>query len=98
MSGRFDRLRIVGHKCDATGNRVGECGAFRHDGLVTVEEINVGPSEALKPVASVAAVAGKGIPADRHFDEDGAKPGQALTLIEAEALEDVGLTGAQSRR
>ena len=29
---------------------------------------------------------------------DGARPGQALTLIEAEALEDVGLTGAQSRR
>jgi len=35
---------------------------------------------------------------DRHFCADGAKPGQALTLIEAEALEDVGLTRAQSRR
>jgi MOSC domain-containing protein YiiM len=98
MSGRFDRLRIVGHKCEAAANRVGECGAFRHDGLVNVEEINVGPSDALKPVASVAAVAGKGLRGDRHFDEDGAKPGQALTLIEAEALEDVGLTCAQSRR
>lgn len=99
MSGRFDRLPIVGHRSDASaGNRVGRCGACRHDGLVNVEEINIGLSEALKPVASVAAVAGKGLRGDRHFDEDGAKPGQALTLIEAEALEDVGLTGAQSRR
>jgi len=65
---------------------------------VTVEEINIGPGEALKPVAAVAAVAGKGLRGDRHFAADGAKPGQALTLIEAEALEDVGLTGAQARR
>ena len=77
---------------------MGECGACRHDGLVTVEEINIGPGEALKPVASVAAVAGHGLRGDRHFAADGAKPGQALTLIEAEALEAVGLTGAQSRR
>jgi MOSC domain-containing protein YiiM len=67
-------------------------------GLVNVEEINIGPSEALKPVESVAALAGKGLRGDRHFYEDGAEPGQALTLIEAEALEDAGLTGAQSRR
>jgi hypothetical protein len=52
-------------------------------GSAYVEEINIGPSEALKPVAPVAAVAGKGIRGDRHFDDDGAKPGQALTLIEA---------------
>ena len=50
------------------------------------------------PVGAVVAVAGKGIKGDRHFCADGAMPGQALTLIEAEALEDVGLTGAQSRR
>ena len=99
MSGRFDRLPIVGHRSDAAaGDRVGRCGACRHDGLVNVEEINIGLSEALKPVASVAPVEGQGLRGDRHFDEDGAKPGQALTLIEAEALEDVGLTGAQSRR
>jgi len=65
---------------------------------VHVEEINIGPSEALKPVESVTAVAGKGLEGDRHFFPDGALPGQALTLIEAEALQDVGLTGAQSRR
>ena len=63
-----------------------------------VEAITIGPSEALAPVDSVAAVAGKGLEGDRHFRPNGAKPGQALTLIEAEALEDVGLTGPQSRR
>ena len=62
-----------------------------------VEEINIGPSEALAPVESVAAVAGKGLVGDRHFT-DNPGPGNALTLIEAEVLEDVGLTGAQSRR
>ena len=49
-------------------------------------------------VGSAAALAGKGLRGDRHFRADGAKPGQALTLIEAEAPEDVGLTGAHSRR
>jgi len=80
------------------GNRVGRSGRHPHDGLVHVEEINIGSSEALMPVGSVAALAGRGLRGDRHFSADGAKPGQALTLIEAEALEDAGLTGAQSRR
>jgi MOSC domain-containing protein YiiM len=65
---------------------------------VNVEGINIGPSDAIGPVGSVGALAGKGLQGDRHFHGDGAKPGQALTLIEAEVLEDVGLTGAQSRR
>jgi MOSC domain-containing protein YiiM len=62
-----------------------------------VEAINIGPSEALAAVDSVTAVAGKGLVGDRHFTDNPA-PGDALTLIEAEVLEDVGLTGAQSRR
>ena len=62
-----------------------------------VEAINIGPSEALGPVESVTAVAGKGLVGDRHYTDNPA-PGNALTLIEAEVLEDVGLTGAQSRR
>ncbi len=65
---------------------------------MNVVEINIGPSEALAPVESVAAIAGKGLKGDRQFCEHGARPGEALTLIEAEALEDVGLTGGQSRR
>ena len=63
-----------------------------------VEAINIGTSDALGPVDSVHAVAGRGLEGDRYFFPDGAGSGKALTLIEAEALEDVGLTGAQSRR
>lgn len=63
-----------------------------------VEEINIGPSDAIAPVGSVSALAGRGLEGDRKFFGDGAAPGEALTLIEAEVLEDVGLTGAQSRR
>jgi MOSC domain-containing protein YiiM len=67
------------------------------DGMY-VEAINIGTSDALGPVNSVHAIAGHGLEGDRHFFPDGAGVGEALTLIEAEALEDVGLTGAQSRR
>ena len=55
-------------------------------------------NNAITSVASVTAIAGKGLQGDRHFSTSGALPGDALTLIEAEALEDVGLTGAESRR
>jgi len=63
-----------------------------------VEAINIGPSDAIAPADSVSARAGQGLEGDRHFFRQGAPPGEALTLIEAEALEDVGLSGAQSRR
>jgi len=65
---------------------------------VNVQAINIGPTDAIAPVDSARALAGKGLEGDRHFHEEGAKRGQALTLIEAEVLEDVGLTGAESRR
>ena len=65
---------------------------------MNVEAINIGPSEALAPVNSVSVVTGKGLKGDRYFREDGDDPNRALTLIEAEVLEDVGLSGAQSRR
>lgn len=65
---------------------------------MNVEEINIGPSDAIAPVRAVDALAGKGLRGDRHFHQEGAAPGQALTLIEAEALESVGLSGAGSRR
>jgi len=64
---------------------------------VHVESIAIGPSDALAPVESVRAVAGQGLVGDRKADA-GTRPGGALTLVEAEALEDVGLTGAESRR
>ena len=65
---------------------------------MNVEAINIGPTDAIAPVEAVTAVAGKGLEGDRHFHRDGALPGQALTLIEAEVLEEVGLSGAESRR
>lgn len=65
---------------------------------MNVEEINIGPSDAIAPVQAVDALAGKGLRGDRHSHREGAAPGQALTLIEAEALESVGLSGAGSRR
>ena len=63
-----------------------------------VEAITIGESDALRPVDSVRAVAGKGLEGDRHYFAEGARPGGAITLIEAEVLEDVGLSGPQSRR
>ena len=65
---------------------------------MNIEEINIGPSDAIAPVQAVDALAGKGLRGDRHYHQKGAAPGQALTLIEVEALESVGLSGAGSRR
>ena len=65
-----------------------------------VEAIHLGaPREPeLWTVDSVQAVAGKGLDGDRHFHPDGAAPGQALTLVAAEAVEDVGLRPGETRR
>jgi MOSC domain-containing protein YiiM len=62
-----------------------------------VESIAIGPSEALAPVDSVRAVAGQGLEGDRKAHA-GVHPGGALTLIEAEVLDQVGISGAASRR
>lgn len=70
-----------------------------------VEEINIGPPETLPaPVERAEAHAGKGLVGNRYYFGEGARPGQALTLIAAEALEGmaaehgVELTPAASRR
>jgi MOSC domain-containing protein YiiM len=67
---------------------------------MTVEAIHLGAPRVpeLWPVESVRAVAGKGLEGDRHYHEDGARPGQALTLVEAEAVEEVGLAAGETRR
>lgn len=64
-----------------------------------IEAIHIGPDEGgpLRPVDSVRAVAGKGLEGDRKFRES-AKPGQALTLVEAENVEDVWLGVGETRR
>jgi MOSC domain-containing protein YiiM len=67
---------------------------------MTVEAIHLGAPQVaeLWTVESVRAVAGKGLEGDRHFHEEGAAPGQALTLVEAEVVEEVGLAPGETRR
>ena len=65
-----------------------------------VEAIHLGAPRVadLWAVESVRAVAGKGLEGDRHFHEDGAPAGQAITLVDAECVEDVGLQPGETRR
>lgn len=67
---------------------------------MTVEAIHLGEpkSARLRTVDSVRAVAGQGLEGDRHFRAKGGKPGQALTLVEAENVEEVGLAPGETRR
>ena len=65
-----------------------------------VEAIHLGAPRKpeLWTVESVRAVAGKGLEGDRHFHASGALPGQALTLVAAEVVEEVGLRPGDTRR
>jgi MOSC domain-containing protein YiiM len=67
---------------------------------VTVEAIHFGAPRKpeLWTVESVRAVAGQGLEGDRHFHPAGAPAGQALTLVAAEVVEDVGLQPGETRR
>jgi MOSC domain-containing protein YiiM len=67
---------------------------------MTVVAIHLGPEEAkeLAPVEAVRVLAGKGLEGDRHFRPDGARPGQALTLVEEEAVADARLAPGGTRR
>ena len=71
-----------------------------HDRAVRVEAIHLGAPRTpeLWTVESVQAVAGKGLEGDRHFHPAGAAPGQALTLVAAEVVEEVGLGPGGTRR
>jgi len=57
-----------------------------------------GEEEDVRAVETIRAFAGKGLEGDRYFFRDGAKPGLALTLVEAEVVTDVGLEVGQTRR
>jgi MOSC domain-containing protein YiiM len=77
--------------------------ASDHEGVVdpmTVVAIHLGAPQnpRLWTVESVKAVAGKGLEGDRHFDPTGAPPGGALTLVEEEIVEEVGLPPGGTRR
>ena len=65
-----------------------------------VEAIHLGAPRTpeLWTVESVQAVAGKGLEGDRHFHDEGAPAGQALTLVAAEVVEDVRLLPGETRR
>jgi MOSC domain-containing protein YiiM len=65
-----------------------------------VEAIHLGAPRTpeLWTVESVRAVAGKGLDGDRHYRELGAKPGQALTLVEQDVVAEVGLQPGETRR
>jgi MOSC domain-containing protein YiiM len=65
-----------------------------------VEAIHVGGEEGgeLQSVDSIEVLAGKGVMGDRHFFANGAKAGQALTLVEAEEVERAGLSAGETRR
>jgi MOSC domain-containing protein YiiM len=67
---------------------------------VPVEAIHLGAPRTpeLWAVESVRAVARKGLEGDRHFHDEDAKPGQALTLVEAEVVEELGLPPGATRR
>jgi MOSC domain-containing protein YiiM len=67
---------------------------------VSVEAIHLGApgKRELWTVESVQAVAGKGLEGDRHFHAGGAPSGQALTLVAAESVEEVGLLSGETRR
>ena len=67
---------------------------------MTVEAIHLGAERVpeLWTVEETSAVAGKGLEGDRHFREEGAAPGQALTLVEAEVVEGAGLAPGETRR
>jgi MOSC domain-containing protein YiiM len=67
---------------------------------VTVEAIHLGAPRTpeLWTVESVRAFAGKGLEGDRHFHAEGAEPGQALTLVEAEVVQGAALAPGSTRR
>ena len=67
---------------------------------MTVVAIHIGPVESgpLEAVSWVRAVGGQGLEGDRNFFSSGAKSGEALTLVESEAVDDAGLPPGATRR
>jgi len=68
---------------------------------MTVVAIHLAPEHGapVEAVPAVAALAGMGLEGDRHFHAAGdAPPGEALTLVEEEVVEEVGLPPGGTRR
>jgi MOSC domain-containing protein len=70
------------------------------DAAMTVIAIHIGPEEGaeLQAVSSVLARAGRGLEGDRYFHASGAPAGGALTLVEDEVVESIGLPLGGTRR
>ena len=66
---------------------------------MTVVAIHLGAPQnpRLWTVESVRAISGKGLEGDRYFDPNGAPPGGALTLVEEEVVDEVGLPPGGTR-
>jgi MOSC domain-containing protein YiiM len=77
---------------------------MRTQGRVEAIYLRATSGEDAVEAPSARLVAGKGVERDRYFSAGGAAPGEALTLIAAEALEalaadtGIALGGADSRR
>jgi MOSC domain-containing protein YiiM len=67
---------------------------------MSVVAIHLGAEESgpLTEVDSAVAVAGKGLEGDRYFFSEGAGPGRALTLVEAENVDSASLELGATRR
>jgi len=67
---------------------------------MTVIAIHIGQEEGggLAAVSSVRARAGQGLEGDRYFHASGAPAGGALTLVEDEVVESIGLPPGATRR
>jgi MOSC domain-containing protein YiiM len=66
--------------------------------IVDAIHVRAPESSSMEAVDTVRAIAGKGLDGDRYFFPEGAKPGQALTLIEADVVADVDLAPGETRR
>jgi hypothetical protein len=67
---------------------------------VRVDAIHIRQPDAAETqsIGSVVAVAGQGLVGDRYFFAEGAKSGQALTLVEGNVVAEVGLAAGETRR
>jgi hypothetical protein len=67
---------------------------------VQVEAIHIraAGSENMELLERAEAIAGQGLVGDRYFYPEGAKPGLALTLVEADVVSEVGLAPGETRR
>jgi len=66
--------------------------------LVDRIDVRAPDEEHARSVPHVQALAGKGLVGDRYFHPDGARPGLALTLIDAAVVAEVGLQPGETRR